>query len=288
MKNGLTKEELSQHCSNEEASTIMAENWDKNASVRKAEFKTMLLDEKKKHLDDSVVFKNELNDFDIGKLSAKAQDIFYHILQNLFEKGNLVVEMSFESIKSVIGLTHQSDDRLCDELQNIKLYAARMCFTYKDRRWDIVGNIFPTFAINKDERNVKVRVSEDFIYLFNKLFEGSCYTVVNYKEFLSLKSKHAKTLYTLLSQWQYNGKTQKYTYDFLKARFGTPNYSDRNFRSKVLDPAIEECSKYFKKLDFNKETLVFSFKKRDRQLYEYKSISKSTGFGKLNPIFVID
>lgn len=277
MYNGLTKEEASDCCSDESFFVKMNDKWDANEQKRKEEFDMALKDIKSDSIanGDIVAYGNDMNYLNkIGSLSATSQNIFYYCLSQVYEKGNDIVEIPISKLKDILGLQRQRQAVVYEAISNIRYNLKDIEFHYNDGEREIWCYPFYYFELKDDI--FKIAIANRWLKLLNNLFDKTGklltpYTSLDFHEFMEIKSKHSKTLYTLLSQWQYNGKTEGYSIEFLKFRMGTENYADRDYKNKILYPSFIECSKYFKDLKAHRSEdgkIYFTFKKRPKEQHK--------------------
>lgn len=103
--------------------------------------------------------------------------------------------------------------------------------------------LFPTFAININNRTLTVSVNEKFKFILNELVKN--FTRFDLQEFISLESKYSKTLYRLLKQYKTTGKYE-ITVDDFKEKMDCPeSYNNKQFMQNIINPAVISLQNYF-------------------------------------------
>ncbi len=197
-----------------------------------------------------VVYNHDLNEANIGTLSPLEQNAFFYACAKVRDMEGTDIHISFDEYKRNTLFPMRKSDR--DLIASFdKVSTALKFFEFRNQLQSYgfeKGSIFTYFKADAEKRMFTLRVNDEYKYLFNNLEETGFYTRFNYKSFIQVNNKHAKTLFRLLCQWKTKGKTPRYKLDYIKFLTGTENYRDRDVRTKVLDSAIKECSAFFRDL----------------------------------------
>lgn len=105
---------------------------------------------------------------------------------------------------------------------------------------------FTSARSNKRSGKVTVKFHEDMMpFLLQVAEQGEFYTFFNLKYVLPMSSKHSPRLYEILKSYQKNNRQWYFETDKLKKLMDCENYTNfKDFRIRVLDPAVEEINKY--------------------------------------------
>ena len=212
-----------------------------------------------------IVYNNNLNEANIGLLSPLEQNAFFYICGKVRNMEGRDIVLSFKEYREKTRFPARKSDK--DMIASFdKVSAALKFFEFRNKLQSYgfeKGAIFTYFKADPSTKEITVRVNDAYLYLFNNLEETGFYTRFNYEKFADVNGKHSKTLFRLLSQYRVAGRTPDYPIEYIKFLTGTEKYRDRDIREKVIDPAVEECKKYFGKLETiyseDKRTVGFKF-----------------------------
>lgn len=195
-----------------------------------------------------VKYHNDLNRLSFDGCSAADKDIFMAICTQVRDQGTNEVVLSFSEIKDLAGITWNCG---IGEFYGILCrFRSRMmamnCTTLLEFT-EVDFHIFDTLRCDADECTLTVRVSEPGRYLLNDLAEQ--FTAFELKEYTSIASKHAKTLYCQLKQFRSTGMWVV-TIDELKRRLDMNGCETKVLMRDVIRPAVETLQQYFKGLQY--------------------------------------
>ena len=105
---------------------------------------------------------------------------------------------------------------------------------------------FSTVRTNKKTGKVTIKFHEDMMpYLLEVTADGKFYTSYYLRFVLPMNCQYAPRLYELLKSYQKNNWEWFFEIDELKKKLGCEHYKDfKDFRKRVLEPAVEEINKY--------------------------------------------
>ena len=283
MKTILDEEEY-KNADYKDRNILFIEKYEEEEEQRKQEFLDLVSKTTRNKMNklgkNEVYFENTLHNMNLASLGTKGQDIFYYICALVRNQKDTSITVTFTKIKENIGMSRQTNEKMITILTRVSLLLNKMMFFYDSEDIRAIGNIFTEFIIDKKNDTLTVRVSDTWLKVFNEL-ETAQYTKLGFKEFLEIKSKHGKSLYTMLKRWQYQGMTQTYDLDYLKYKLDAKSYSNRDFMNKVFLPAISECQKYFSNLKMHKDGDKFYFTFVKEKGSKYKYVKTKDGLGKL-------
>lgn len=252
-------------------------------------------------MNEIVKYKNDLNDFELGRLSPNQANLFTYLVFKLKNKD--FVTATYDEVSKKLDLP--KDNRYFKKLL-VESYTRIMDIKYYNIKVHENGNtsgtiahIFDLFDWDDDKEEITIKVNEANKYLFTELQKE--FTQFHLSDFVEINGSHAKTLYRILKQWRTIGEVPLITVDKVKFLFGLKkNYRIDNIDNRVLKPAIEELQPYFNNLVVHKkyekrksrgrpklEGYSFTFDKEiiEKQLIEptQESIAeKVDGWGKTN------
>lgn len=202
---------------------------------------------------DLVKYDNKINTFYFRNLNAKESDLLFSILLCLKDKNLDYVEFPRIDFLNLAGIEKGNKqfrpkhlNGIFDKFTNLKISAELSSGDFK---------MFPLFKLcayfaKKDI--IYFQINEYFIYLLNDL--KSNFTQFQLRDFITLKSKYAKTLFRLLSQFKATGvlyldiESFYNLFDVDKEKYNRFT----NIDQFILNPALKECLQFFKNLKLEK------------------------------------
>ena len=252
-------------------------------------------------MNEIVKHRNELNDFELGKLSPNQANLFTYLVYKIKDKDKVVI--SYDEAMEKLDLP--KEDRYFKKLL-LQSYNKIMDMKYYNIKINENGNtsgsishIFDEFEWDDETELISLEVNQKNKYLFAEL--QNRFTQYSLAEFIEIEGSHAKTLYRILKQWRYTGETPVMTIEKFKFVFGlTEKYKLSDIDRRVLNPAIDELKKLFIGLEVHKkyekrknkgrpklEGYWFSFKAEQKEKTQavqptQESIAKVTSWEKTN------
>lgn len=198
-------------------------------------------------MNEIVKYRNEMNSISMTNFSAVDLDALMMLCAKLKERGTDVLTFHFSELKVLLGMPHESDDRLIRILKRMNMKLNRVNGHYENEDEIVDFNLFPTFRTLKKEKVLQVRANIDFMYLLNNLTNN--FTRFELSEFVQLESKYSKNLYRLLKQYRRTGTYKVETEKFRDLMDCPKSYSNKIFMRDCVNVAIKELSNgYFKDL----------------------------------------
>lgn len=195
----------------------------------------------------SVKYHNEFNRMPLHNLSASELDVLIACFAILNDKKGNQVTVTYQKLRDLAGITNRSHDRI--EQYMINLYTKLNQTVVKVEKESGVYkyfSIFDEFLINTNTNEVTIRMKEEYQYLVNNLYRS--FTVFSCREFTSLSSVKTKRLYALLKQFRTTGIVLISKEEFNLVLNIPESFDTRKTTQRVIKPAVEELSKYFKDL----------------------------------------
>lgn len=196
-----------------------------------------------------VEYHNDINKIPLRNFNEKELNLFFTIIYKAKNEGLNVIKLDFIDLKK-LALTHRADERLIKSLEgmNKKLLSLDQKVTLEDGKI-LMFNLFNTFMIDPIEKNMIVKINENFEYMLNDLPQ---YTKFELSQLVSLRSSYAKNMFRLLKQFE---STNYFIIilDEFKRMLCVPNgYKNYDIDRRVITPIMEELSPIFPNLKLEK------------------------------------
>lgn len=201
-------------------------------------------------MNELVKYHNDMNKVSFANFKEKELDLFFSICQKMKDKGNAEVQFKFSEIREISQYTNRSIQRLYSDLDRLYKKMLELNLKYEDENILQRFVLFSKYTINKKEKTITIKASEDFEYVLNNLIGN--FTKFDLKELISLKSIYSKNLFRLLKQWE-SVKSKEFTLEEFKNLLSIPKgFAICKIDERVLKPALEELPKYFYDLKLEK------------------------------------
>ena len=250
-------------------------------------------------MNEIVKHRNELNDFELGKLSPNQANLFTYLVYKIKDKDKVVISYDEAMEKLDLPKEHRYFKKLLlqsyNKIMDMKYYNIKI--NENGNTSGSISHIFDEFEWDDETELISLEVNQKNKYLFAEL--QNRFTQYSLAEFIEIEGSHAKTLYRILKQWRYTGETPVMTIEKFKFVFGlTEKYKLSDIDRRVLNPAIDELKKLFIGLEVHKkyekrknkgrpklEGYWFSFKAEPKKEHVKKDnvtgIAKVTGWEKI-------
>lgn len=252
-------------------------------------------------MNEIVKHRNELNDFELGKLSPNQANLFTYLVYKIKDKDKVVISYDEAMEKLDLPKEHRYFKKLLlqsyNKIMDMKYYNIKI--NENGNTSGSISHIFDEFEWDDETELISLEVNQKNKYLFAEL--QNRFTQYSLAEFIKIEGSHAKTLYRILKQWRYTGETPVMTIEKFKFVFGlTEKYKLSDIDRRVLNPAIDELKKLFIGLEVHKkyekrknkgrpklEGYWFSFKAEQKEKTQavqptQESIAKVTSWEKTN------
>lgn len=197
-----------------------------------------------------VRYNNDMNLIQFHKFKDKELDLFFSICYKMKEQELKEVTLSFSELKLLSNYTNKNLERFIKDLDNTYKKLLQLNFKLETKSKITRFVLFTKYEIEKDERNVKIKINEEFKYILNQL--GATYTKFELEQFVNLRSIYSKNLFRILKQWD-SLKEKTFELDNFKELLNVPNsYDTSNFNRKVLSPILKELPSFFHDLKLEK------------------------------------
>lgn len=252
-------------------------------------------------MNEIIKHHNELNDFELGKLSPNQANLFTYLVYKIKDKDKVVISYDEAMEKLDLPKEHRYFKKLLlqsyNKIMDMKYYNIKI--NENGNTSGSISHIFDEFEWDDETERISLEVNQKNKYLFAEL--QNRFTQYSLAEFIEIEGSHAKTLYRILKQWRYTGETPVMTIEKFKFLFGlTEKYKLSDIDRRVLNPAIDELKKLFIGLEVHKkyekrknkgrpklEGYWFSFKAEQKEKTQavqptQESIAKVTSWEKTN------
>lgn len=225
-------------------------------------------------MNNTVVYKNEMNLVPLKSFSQLEMDVFFAILSQMKDKGSDTVTLDFVHVRELSGYGEQSYKRFIDGLKHISRKLKNINFVSDQDNVYSELALFPGFEINENDNTLTLQVNQKLNYLLNDL--KSEFTKYELQEFTNISSKYTKTLYRLLKQFRDTGFYIVSIEEFRKLLDIPKSYRMSDINKQIINPSIEELSKIF-------ENLHVEHVRKNRKVVRLKFMfEKQTSFSKSN------
>lgn len=201
-----------------------------------------------------VKYRNAFNKANLGGLSVTASNLLMEIAGRVKDKGTDTIYFTDSELRREDLIGKRSLKDLINALNSIAKSLVKITSTIETPEYIEHATVFEYFRVYKApdaKYRLEVRVHPNYKFLFNELRDN--FTVVQLRDFASLRSTRAKTLYRFLRQYRSTGVFYLSLHD-VNVFFDVPeNYQDKKkyIKDKILDPATKECAQYFDNLKLN-------------------------------------
>lgn len=208
----------------------------------------------------------ELNTIPLGALKSSEMNLFFSIVTKMKDKENQMVRFYFDELRELSDYTNKGTQRFLDTVRETYRKLLSLNFGYKSKTGvrEEYFILFSEFVIDRDENGyyVDVQIYDKAIPLLNDLTSWVRYSL---KEFNSIRSTYAKTLFRLLKQYRTTGYFRIGKKEFNELMAVPKSYKQNDVNKTVLNPSLEQLAPFFKNLTLEKEYL----KKQGRPLKGY-------------------
>ena len=215
-----------------------------------------------------VKYNNQLNNVSLRGFKEIEISLFFAICAKVKGAENNVVELDFDYLKSITKQkNHIGNEQYARILDEMAEKLQKLSFVYVDDHSITRGTLFPIFQSDWADKTLKVKVSEEFEFLFNQLSKE--FTRFELDEFLRAKGIYAKQLYRLLKQYRMTGnyirfwETTEDNIGFRDLMSVPEGYKNKEVTRRVIDPAVEELRKFKGFQD-----LKYDYELRGRKVYK--------------------
>lgn len=197
-----------------------------------------------------VKYHNDINKLVFNGFSAADFNIFMAICSQVKDHGEQEITLSYDTLKELAGVEkNYTLDEFHARLQVMNKKLMRMDYTIIESPGEETDFVFfPTFHRSKVNQELTVQINKNGAYLLNAL--AKTFTAFELQEYVTLRSKYAKTLYRLLKQYKSTGEFHVNIDAFKEVMDVSPNYESKTITRRVIKPAVDELKPYFLDLEY--------------------------------------
>lgn len=219
-------------------------------------------------------YKNGINNLDFGGMTPKEQDIFFALLKNSKEKGE--INISFSIVKNLINTPDETNKRFLNRIDKLsrKLLQATQKIELENGI-DVYFNVLDDITIDKKNSLLITSIKSKFLPFLKFDEKEGGYTAIDLEEMSNFSSGHSKILYRYIKQWETVGIITIEIEDFKKMLDISKAYRFYDIDRAVLAPILKELSDIFIGLNIEKnksktkgrkiESLTFSWQRVERK-----------------------
>ena len=188
-----------------------------------------------------VRYNNDLNTLRFKDFTQLDYDMLMCVCKQMNGMGAKEVKISYDTIMELMQWDEQKNG--IKEFQEIvfrvSLKLSDVKGAYKNDTFFKISNLFEDFEGNIKTRILKVRINPKFVYLLNDI--NNNFTKFELREFLSLESKYAKTMYMQIKQrYKMQGHFWQPTLEELRHVFDIPEkYEPKIITRDIVLPSVE-------------------------------------------------
>lgn len=205
-----------------------------------------------KIINTNVSMGNDLVTLPLKNFTASEMDIFLAICYKCQRQGSAEIKIPVVELRKLTKYKNVSNKEFVDAIELTVRKIGALSFTIK--KSNTYFEMFFPFSVFKFNLNtfLKVRVNDEFLYLFNN-FVGD-YTTMDIKESVSLSSAYSKCIYKMLRRFRNVPKPMwVVSLDDFKTFVDSPDcYKMGSIDQKILDPSIKELTPFFPNLKVEK------------------------------------
>lgn len=194
-----------------------------------------------------VAYDNKMNNVKFYNFSKIDQNIFFALCAKMKDCGDNIMSFEFDELRKLINYKKSnSQDVFINDLKKMHERLIHISCSFETDNDFCAFILFPTYRIDKEKKQLTIRINPDFTFLLNKLSMN--FTMFDLIEFVNIESKYGKTLFRVLKQFRTTG-FYEVSVEKLRELLDAPkSYNNKQFMQNVLRPAIESLGDYFQEL----------------------------------------
>lgn len=202
-------------------------------------------------MNEIVKYHNDLSELSLRNFTATELDLLMTICSRCKYQDTVVLEFEFNDLKKLADYKAKDERQFIKDLANTNKKLLGLNMRLEDENQIVQFVLFTEFTVNKNSRNLKIKINEKFAYILNEL--TSNFTRFELDEFVQLKSSYSKACYRQLKRYRDTG-FWSVSLERFKELLDIPNsYKISHIDSKVLKPIANELSPIFKYFSIDKQ-----------------------------------
>ena len=193
--------------------------------------------------DTKIIYDNHVNEIRLKGFKKKDMDLFLTVCKFFMEENTCKVRIPYSSLKKLADYKKMTKSEFDKNIKGLdeKFYSLIVAFDDEENEYYNSKPLFIDFTADGKKQELNVEINEKAVAYFNVFKQ---YTKIDLLIHTSLSSKYSATLYRMLCQYDKNN-WWCVTIENFKEIFNVPqSYDSRKISQKILDPAVEELSKY--------------------------------------------
>lgn len=196
--------------------------------------------------DVTVKYHNDLNTVNMSGWNSAEMNLLFTILARLKNNSIKTLTLNTDDLKELSQYADEHKQSWDNIMESVSNKIINLKYRYEDENVYEVMVLFSKFKVDKTNKIIEVGVTNNFEYVLNQLQAN--FTTYELQEFVSIKSKYAKTMYRLLKQWRTVGQ-KRYEINQFRLLLGIPkSYGITNITKNVIKYIELELPQYFKDL----------------------------------------
>jgi len=225
-------------------------------------------------MNEIVKYDNRMNKIALAGMTAHDQNLLMALCSKLRDQEENEIVIGFDELRDLIGYKSRDAVRFKTDLlrMNAKLMSITCCIADPDTIE--MFSLFTDMRINLKKKTLAVSVHPRYRFLLNQL--SGNFTRFELSEFSKIGHTSSKTLYRLLKQYRSSGKFYIRQEELKRLFCVNAEIETKKFNAKMLYPAIEEVSTFFKDLEMEKvkngkivTAYIFRFTPEEKPAEEY-------------------
>ena len=206
---------------------------------------------------DLVIYHNQFHRINISKLGSLENNLLFDIFKQLSFKDEIVFSLDRLSKMIYNNNIIPNSDRTQSIVESLHKDFFGLNFKIIYPRKISYIHMFSTMDLNyaddthKELVSMSIKVNPDFKYLLQDLSKQfTAFSLLNFK---AIRSKYAKTIFRLLSQFSSTGMFRM-AYDEFRELLGVPtSYGFKEFSFFILKPSLKELSQFIDGITYSVE-----------------------------------
>lgn len=200
---------------------------------------------------DIVKYNNALNTWIFNGFTTTDFDFLMTICAHVKEQKKDPVPIDFSEIRKATHYTGNSEKRFVETLDQMDKKLLQVTVSYNHGAKLTRFSLFRKFTIDRKEKTLTVTVEDEFLDIFNNLVAN--FTRFELEEFVSLKSKYAKTLFRLLKQFKSTGLYKTSAAELREKMMCPDSYTNGDFIKLVVKASVKDLRPFFGHLNVDIE-----------------------------------
>lgn len=202
-------------------------------------------------MNEIVKYHNDLSELPLRKFTSAELDLLMTICSRCKYQDTAMLNFTFDDLKKLADYKAKDERQFIKDLANTNKKLLSLNMRLEDENQIVQFVLFTEFTIDKNNRDLQIKINEKFAYILNEL--TSNFTRFELDEFIQLKSSYAKACYRQLKRYRDTGFWSVSLERFKELMDIPKSYTLTNLDKRILKPIDNELSKVFKKFTIEKK-----------------------------------